>query len=197
LKLRPRAIFKQIQFKVNLVKLFLHIFKICQISRACILNLDRWSYIKKHRMEKLRHIKLISTSSFITVLITSHSSTYTVFAPMFTSPYSQSLDYKKNHPKTRNSWSSFKRIAVNLWIVWMKAKNRQLKQLLANFLHCFECKCNGALFLSAIFWSATTNFPPVEWKYNLNRPAPLSSTEASVVLLAMHDTFHYTLHSVS
>jgi hypothetical protein len=32
------AIFKKIQFKV---KLFLHIFKICQISRACILNLDR------------------------------------------------------------------------------------------------------------------------------------------------------------
>jgi hypothetical protein len=38
LKLRPRAIFKKIQFKV---KLFLRIFKICQISRACILNLDR------------------------------------------------------------------------------------------------------------------------------------------------------------
>ena len=31
-----------------------------------------------------------------------------------------------------------------------------LKQLLANFLLCFECKCNGALFLPAIFWSATT-----------------------------------------
>jgi hypothetical protein len=30
--------FKKMQFKV---KLFLHIFKICQISRACILNLDR------------------------------------------------------------------------------------------------------------------------------------------------------------
>ena len=27
-----------------------------------------------------------------------------------------------------------------------------------NFLLCFECKCNGALFLPAIFWSATTNF---------------------------------------
>jgi hypothetical protein len=28
---------------------------------SCILNLDSWSYIKKHRMENLRHIKLIST----------------------------------------------------------------------------------------------------------------------------------------
>jgi hypothetical protein len=46
--------FKKMQFKV---KLFLHIFKICQISRACILNLDRWSYIKKHKMENVRHIK--------------------------------------------------------------------------------------------------------------------------------------------
>ena len=29
----------------------------------------------------------------------------------------------------------------------MKAKNRQLKQLLANFLLCFECKCMS--FVSA------------------------------------------------
>jgi hypothetical protein len=49
----------------------------------------------------------------------------------------------------------------------MKAKNRQLKQLLANFLLCFECKCNGSLFLPAILWSATTNFPPVSWLVNL------------------------------
>jgi hypothetical protein len=32
------CIFKKMQVKV---KLFLHIFKICQISRACILNSDR------------------------------------------------------------------------------------------------------------------------------------------------------------
>jgi hypothetical protein len=43
----------------------------------------------------------------------------------------------------------------------MESKNRQLKQLLGNFLLCFKCKYNGALFLPAIFWSATTNFPPV------------------------------------
>jgi hypothetical protein len=37
-EIEARAIFKKIQFKV---KLFLHIFKICQISRASFLNLDR------------------------------------------------------------------------------------------------------------------------------------------------------------
>ena len=67
-------LFKKNQFKV---KLLLHIFKIHQILQACILNLDRWSYIEKHRMENFRHIKLdfhlhfilISpSSSFITVL---------------------------------------------------------------------------------------------------------------------------------
>jgi hypothetical protein len=87
------TIFENIKFNA---KLFLHIVKICQISRACILNLDSWCYNKKHRMENLRHIKLISTYSSFSYHVflrllgfqTSHSSTYTVFTPMFTSPYS-------------------------------------------------------------------------------------------------------------
>jgi hypothetical protein len=51
-------------------------------------------------------------------------------------------------------------------MVEWKAKSRQLKQLLGNFLHCSECKCNEALFLPAIFWSATTNFSPIMF-YNV------------------------------